>query len=145
MFLKAAEDPDWWGSLSIEMQGHLITLGRLESTFEVTMHTPWPDVYWKTFPNKGEPWSLWDAKGRAEEEAMELIVKERRKKVILVLLGNSRHEMGIFLEQVLVHCEAAKGVEAFQAACVYLSKHPEMFSADAASQIKVEVAEDDGA
>ena len=125
------------------MQANLIHLGRLESKFEIRMRVPWPDVYWKTFPNKGEPFALWDAKHRAEEEAMELIVKERKGKVTLTLLGNSRHEMGLFLEQILTHCETATGAEAFQAVRVYLSSHPEMFSTDAASQVNLEADADE--
>ena len=126
------------------MQANLIHLGRLESKFEIRMRVPWPDVYWKTFPKQDEPFALWDAKRRAEEEAMELIVKERRnKKVTLTLLGNSRHEMGLFLEQILTHCETATGAEAFQAVRVYLSSHPEMFSTDAASQVNLEADADE--
>ena len=144
--LKAAEDPDWWQSLSVAMQANLQHLGRLESKFEIRMRVPWPDVYWKTFPKQDEPFALWDAKRRAEEEAMELIVKERRnKKVTLTLLGNSRHEMGLFLEQILTHCETATGAEAFQAVRVYLSSHPEMFSTDAASQVNLEADADENA
>ena len=46
--------------------------------------------------------------------------------------------MGLFLEQVLSHCEGAVGAEAFRAVRVYLSLHPEMFNTDAASQTNLE-------
>ena len=120
------------------MQGNLVRLGRLEDKAEIRMRVPWPDSYWKTFPAQGQPFAFWDAKERAAEEGMELIVKERKKKVTLTLLGNSRHEMGCFLQQLLSHCEGATGAESFRAVRVYLSSHPEMFNTDPASQTNLE-------
>jgi hypothetical protein len=121
------------------MQANLVRLGRLEDRAEIRMRVPWPDSYWKTFLAEGQPYAFWDAKERAADEGMELIVKERKKaKVTLILLGNSRHEMGLFLEQVLSHCEGAVGAEAFRAVRVYLSLHPEMFNTDPASQTNLE-------
>ena len=95
--------------MSIEAQGNLLTLGRLEVIFQITMRVPWPGSWWKTFPDKEQPYALWDAKARAQEDGMELIVKERKHgKNILTLLGNSRHEMGLFLEELLIHCKASR-------------------------------------
>jgi hypothetical protein len=142
LWLKAAQDPDWWNSLSREMQNNVINLGRLEVTAGIKMKLPWPDTYFKTFPPKEAPWSYWDAREKAEAGGMELIVKERKKKKAgekrsvnnFVLLGNDRHSMTLFLQQVLAACEAHAGSDAFQAVRLYLSQHPEMFSTDAISQ-----------
>lgn len=137
---NVALDENLWASLTPEVQQNLIRLGRLQPySPDQMVRIPWPDVWWKTFPDRDHAWGIKGAKGQGREVDIELKVRFRQQqgRTTLTMLGPDRDIMGTFLEVLLQECEAAHPEQPFHRVRTYLAQHPDLFAADVNRQSEV--------